>query len=88
VLRSRGSVAEISQPRRAKMAFRKRSFHERASKLWLGLSPATSHDSTRVIVRPRRLVPSPHNLILHMLGISMLLLPQERACCGKMTQMR
>ena len=39
---------------------------EQGTRLWLGLSPATPHDSTRVIVRPRRLVPSPHNLILHM----------------------
>jgi hypothetical protein len=77
--RTPGDDAEGSNPHK-QPAYQARRFHavsvkrpplsrhgllEQGTRLWLGLSPATPHDSTRVIVRPRRLVPSPHNLILH-----------------------
>jgi hypothetical protein len=80
-IRTPGDDAEESNPHK-QPAYQARRFHavsvkkhplsrhgllEQGTRLWLGLPPATSHDSIRVIVRPRRLVPPPHNLILHML---------------------
>ncbi len=80
-IRTPGDDAEESNPHK-QPAYQARRFHavsvkkhplsshglhEQRTRLWLGFSPETPHDSTRVIVRPRRLVPPPHILILHML---------------------
>jgi hypothetical protein len=79
--RTPGDDAEGNNPHR-QPAYQSRRFHaasvkrrplsrhgllEQGTRLWLGLSPATPFDSTRVIVRPRRLVPPPYNQILQTL---------------------